>query len=97
MALTSEEIQLQMEKARKEDADRMLEIEKARKEAEVAMEKTRQETHANLEKMRTRLDLIRTAKEVLLENARSKPVDSRDVSATDITSFANELLQFIDK
>ncbi len=71
--------------------------EAARREAEKDLENLRLTNHQNLEKMRTRLDLVRTAKEVLLENARSKPVESRDVSATDITAFAEELVQFVHK
>jgi hypothetical protein len=36
------------------------------------------------------------AKEVLIENARSKAVDSRDVAAADITVFAGTLIAYID-
>jgi len=36
------------------------------------------------------------AKEVLIENARSKAVDSRDVAAADITAFAQTLVAYID-
>lgn len=50
----------------------------------------------NLENKRARLEAIRLAKEVLLENARSKPVDSREVSVDDIQQYANNLLKFID-
>ena len=38
-----------------------------------------------------KLEAVRLAKETLLENARSKPVDSRDVTAADITAFAAAL------
>lgn len=50
----------------------------------------------NLENKRARLEAVRLAKEVLLENARSKPVDSREVSVDDIQQYANNLLKFID-
>lgn len=43
-----------------------------------------------------KLEAVRLAKETLIENARSKPVDSRDVSAEDITQFANVLVSYIN-
>lgn len=51
---------------------------------------------ANENKTR-RLEAVRIAKETLLENARSKPVDARDVSAADITAFADSLIQYINQ
>ncbi len=42
------------------------------------------------------LDLVFSAKEVLIENSRSKAVDSRDVAAADITAFAQTLVAYID-
>ena len=50
-----------------------------------------------MEQRRARLEAVRLAKETLIENARSKPVDARDVSATDVTTFANALNQYIDQ
>lgn len=44
-----------------------------------------------------RLEAIRMAKETLIENARSKPVDSRDVTAADITAFADTLIAYVNK
>lgn len=41
-----------------------------------------------LETKRAKLEAVRLAKETLLENARSKPVDAREVTAADITAFA---------
>ena len=41
-----------------------------------------------LETRRAKLEAVRLAKETLLENARSKPVDAREVTAGDITAFA---------
>lgn len=45
---------------------------------------------------RTKIEMVRLAKEVLIENARSKPVDSRDVSAADIEAFAQTLVTYIN-
>lgn len=44
-----------------------------------------------------RLEAIRMAKETLVENARSKPVDARDITAADITAFADTLVAYINK
>jgi hypothetical protein len=43
-----------------------------------------------------KLEAVRLAKEVLIENARSKSVDSREVTATDITTFAATLMAYVD-
>ena len=45
---------------------------------------------------RARLEAVRLAKETLIENARSKAVDARDVTAADITTFAAALTAYID-
>lgn len=46
---------------------------------------------------RARLETVRMAKETLLENARSKPVDARDVTADDIIAFANVLTTYVNQ
>lgn len=43
-----------------------------------------------------KLEAIRMAKEVLVENRRSKPVDEREVTASDITTFADTLITYIN-
>lgn len=50
-----------------------------------------------MEQRRARLEAVRLAKETLIENARSKPVDARDVNASDITNFATALNQYINQ
>ena len=62
-----------------------------------AMDASRRAHEIIMEQRRARLESVRLAKETLLENARSKPVDSRDVSASDITTFANALNQYINQ
>jgi hypothetical protein len=55
--------------------------------------------HANqieLQAKQTKLEAVRLAKEVLIENARSKAVDSRDVAASDITAFASTLVTYVN-
>lgn len=42
-----------------------------------------------------RLEAIRIAKETLIENARSKSVDERDIAASDITNFADTIVSYV--
>ena len=55
--------------------------------------------HANqmaTEAKRAKLEAVRIAQVTLIENARSKPVDSRDVTAADITAFAQALVAYVE-
>lgn len=61
-----------------------------------AMETTRHTNQMALQAKQAKLDAVRMAKETLIENARSKAVDARDVSASDITSFAEVLNTYIN-
>ena len=61
-----------------------------------AMENNRHVNQMALQAKQAKLEAVRLAKEVLLENARSKAVDSRDVAAADITAFAGTLVAYID-
>jgi hypothetical protein len=66
----------------------------------IAIEAARAEGQATAQAIadakRTKLEALRLAKEVLIENARYKSVDSRDVSASDITTFATTLNTYIN-
>lgn len=44
----------------------------------------------------TKLEMVRIAKDVLTENARSKPVDARGVTAEDILAFAQQLVAYVN-
>ena len=72
----------------------------AEQQAQVEMSNaTEAARHANqmaLQSKQAKLEAVRVAKEVLIENARSKAVDSRDVAAADITAFAGTLVAYID-
>lgn len=61
-----------------------------------AIEATRNSYQVAMQAKTTKLEAIRLAKETLIENARSKPVDSREVTAADITAFANTLVASIN-
>jgi len=48
------------------------------------------------ETFRARMEAIRLAKDVLIENNRNLPVGEREVSAADITAYATTLLGFVN-
>ena len=58
---------------------------------EAAREAARRDHEKDMELRRAKLELLRMAKETLVENARNKPVDEAGVTATAIVAFANEL------
>lgn len=58
-------------------------------------ETARREHEQEMEARRAKLELIRLAKETLIENARNKPADESIVTATEIAAFAEELAQHI--
>jgi hypothetical protein len=72
-------------------------------QAQMALQLANQQEIENLrhtnqmaaEAQRNRLEVIRLAKETLIENARNKPVEESAVSAADITAFARELTNYI--
>ena len=61
-----------------------------------AEEAGRREHELAMELRRIKLEAVRLAKETLIENARSKPVDGRDVAATEIATFAQVLVAYVD-
>jgi hypothetical protein len=61
-----------------------------------AIEASRHTNQMAIQAKQAKLEAVRLAKEVLIENARSKAVDSRDVTAADITAFAGTLVAYID-
>ena len=64
--------------------------------AQMQVENIRNANQAALEAKRAKMDAIRLAKDTLIENARSKPVDARDITAADITAFAQALIAYVD-
>lgn len=73
------------------------EMEQLRSSNALAVAKANSDAVAAAASKQTRLEAIRMAKETLIENARSKPVDSRDVTAADITAFADTLIAYVNK
>jgi hypothetical protein len=83
MALT-EEMQAQMAAQQAAQMAAQRETEQARREHEQEMEARR-----------AKLELIRLAKETLIENARNKPVGEAAITAAEITAFAQELTNYV--
>ena len=68
----------------------------AANDAQVAMEATRHTNQVALQSKNTKLESVRMAKDILIENARAKAVDERAISAADITAFAETLAAYVD-
>ena len=57
-----------------------------------AIENVRHANQMTLMAAQVKLDATRLAQQTLIENARSKPVDEREVTAADVAAFANALV-----
>jgi len=72
----------------------------AEQQAEIELQEARdagrREHELTMETRRTRLDSLRIAQQALLEADRVKPVNERGVSATDITAFADTLVNYVN-
>ena len=65
-------------------------------DVQIAIENARHANQLEMQTKQAKLEAIRLAKETLIENARSKPADARDVTAADITAFADALVASIN-
>ena len=59
-----------------------------------AMEDTRHTYQLAILAKQAKLEAIRIAQQTLIENARSKAVEDRDISAADITAYAEILIAY---
>lgn len=69
----------------------------AQNAAQAEMERQRHQNQLELQLKQARLEALRLAKEVLLENARSKPVAERDVTSEQITIEADKLFSYVNQ
>ena len=65
-------------------------------ELQDAMEAARHANQVALQAKQAKLEAVRLAKETLIENARSKPVGERDITAADVTAFADTLVAYVN-
>ena len=63
---------------------------------EQAREAARRAHDVEMEQRRARLEMIRLAKETLIENDRNKPTGERGVTAADVTAFADTLIDYVN-
>jgi len=68
----------------------------AQVDIQVEVENARHANQMAAQAKQAKLEAVRLAQQTLIENARSKAVDSRDVAAADITAFASTLVAYID-
>jgi hypothetical protein len=63
---------------------------------EQARDTVRRAHDVAMEQRRARLEMVRLAKETLLENDRNKPTGERGVTAADITTFSDTLITYVN-
>ena len=68
----------------------------AQQQFQLDLENARHANQMAAQAKQAKLEVVRLAKETLLENARSKPVDTREVTAADITAFAAALEAYVN-
>jgi hypothetical protein len=68
----------------------------AQQQFQLDLENARHANQMAAQAKQAKLEAVRMAKETLVENARSKPVDARDVTAADITAFAAALESYVN-
>jgi hypothetical protein len=68
----------------------------ANQQFQLDLENARHANQMAAQAKQAKLEAVRLAKETLIENARSKPVDTREVSAADITAFAAALEAYVN-
>jgi hypothetical protein len=71
-------------------------LENARQANQTASETQRNANVVAMEAKRIKVDMVKLAKEVLVENARSLPVESRNLTAEQIQAYAASLISYIE-
>lgn len=64
----------------------------AQVDMQTATETLRHNNQMTLMAAQQKLDALRLAQQTLVENARSKPADEREITPADIATFANALV-----
>ena len=62
-----------------------------------AMEASRAATQAAQDAARAKLEAVRMAKEILIENRRTKlPAEASDITAAEVTAMADDIASYIN-
>lgn len=73
------------------------ETDRIRLDYEFKQNQAQLEYNKSLESKKHKMELVRIAKDTLVENSRSKSVEERDISSEDIINFADSLFDYINK
>lgn len=73
-----------------------LESQRVHNENAIAAEKLKADIQEEAESRKVKLELIRMAKDVLVENRRNAPIGERDVTHEDIIAYASSLAEFVN-
>jgi len=69
----------------------------AQVDMQAAIDANRASTQAAQEAARAKLEAVRMAKEILVENRRTKPAaEASDITAAAVTTMADELVSYIN-
>lgn len=63
----------------------------AQVDMQIAVENARHNNQMAFLAAQVKMDAIRIAQQILIENSRSKPADEREITPTDIATFASAL------
>jgi len=87
MALTAEQQSM---------VDVQVAIEAARSESTIALENARNTNTVAINSKQHKLEALRMAKDVLIENSRTLPVEAREITTANITAMATVILAYIN-
>lgn len=98
MALTTEQqAQVDLQTALGDAAmQQQITLENLRQTNQQASQSAQAAAQAVAQAKQVKMEAVRIAQQTLVENARSKAIDARDISAADITAFASELVAYIN-
>jgi hypothetical protein len=63
---------------------------------QIAIENVRHQAQVAMQAKQAKLEAVRLAQQTLIENSRNKPVDTREITAADITSYATTLVNYVN-
>jgi hypothetical protein len=63
----------------------------------LAIEADRHAKQMELHTKMAKMEAVRIAQNTIIENRRNQPVEAREVTAADITAFADTLVAYINK
>jgi len=81
-----------------EEQKEQMEIQaKQQLDIQLSVEAERHKNQTEIETKRMKMELVRLSKELLVENARSKPASEAGVTADDVKAYAETLVQYINQ